>query len=358
MSFLEQIAYELFVATGKWLENKVVESKKDILDIDEVIVRREGQNFQFIHLTFQEYLAACYLKNQLADNNIKYTAANFIGAHWNDPKYLMTLKFLAGMVSNENNQELIEIFWEAVTCNVDGILELGIERKIILLMHLLAQSKINGKFNSRIPYLKQIQELIDEIVLKDITDWEQHIIDSGYWSEEIAKLINEKLRNKETIFQAFKTAIEIITSLINKNTSGNKTKIYERLIGLLKVDDTQLKKLVLQKLAHILDETIDEMVIRASVNTITSLLNIWELNRCVNIILIKIINTISDLDEELLKQVQKLQNKSLVTTSMIEIVKAKPSLAKEAFKVLKELVNDSSESIKFAVIDGIVEIVK
>ncbi|KJV78539.1 hypothetical protein RMAECT_0986 [Rickettsia rhipicephali str. Ect] len=223
-------------------------------------------------------------------------------------------------------------------------------------MHLLAQSNINGKFNSRIPYLKQIQELIDEIVLKDITDWEQHIIDSGYLSEELAKLINEKLRNKETIFQAFKTTIEIITSLINKNTSGNKTKIYERLIGLLKVDDTQLKKLVLQKLAHILDETIDEMVIRESVNTITSLLNIWELNRCVNIILIKIINTISDLDEELLKQVQKLQ--TLVTTSMIEIVKAKPSLAKEAFKVLKELVNDSNESIKCAVIDGIVKIVK
>ncbi|KJV61805.1 hypothetical protein [Rickettsia amblyommatis] len=47
------------------------------------------------------------------------------------------------------------------------------------------------------------------------------------------------------------------------------------LIGLLKVDDTQLKKLVLQKLAHILDETIDEMVIQESVNTITSLLNIY-----------------------------------------------------------------------------------
>lgn len=138
------------------------------------------------------------------------------------------------MVSNENNQELIEIFWEAVTCNVDGILELGIERKIILLMHLLAQSKINGKFNSRIPYLKQIQELIYEIVLKDSTDWEQHIIDSGYLSEEIAKLINEQLRNKATIFQAFKTAIEIITSLINKNTSGNKTKIYERINRFIK----------------------------------------------------------------------------------------------------------------------------
>ncbi|WP_231288740.1 hypothetical protein [Rickettsia rhipicephali] len=225
-------------------------------------------------------------------------------------------------------------------------------------MHLLAQSKINGNFNSRIPYLKQIQELIDEIVLKDITDWEQHIIDSGYLSEKIAKLINEKLRNKETIFQAFKTAIEIITSLINKNTSGNKTKIYERLIGLLKVDDTQLKKLVLQKLAHILDETIDEMVIRESVNTITSLLNIWELNRCVNIILIKIINTISDLDEELLKQVQKLQNKSLVTTSMIEIVQAKPSLAKEAFKALTELVEDPNKSFNYAAIWNLVEIIE
>ncbi|QCS24076.1 hypothetical protein FEC77_02200 [Rickettsia parkeri] len=84
----------------------------------------------------------------------------------------MTLKFLAGMVSNENNQELIEIFWKAVTCNVDRILELGIERKIILLMHLLAQSNINGKFDSRIPNLKQIQNLIDEVVLKDITGWE------------------------------------------------------------------------------------------------------------------------------------------------------------------------------------------
>lgn len=352
-----------------WLNNRHLEktqnkykNKTEANDIDEVIeqglLRREGQNFQFIHLTFQEYLAACYLKNQLADNNTKYTAANFIGAHRNDPKYLMTLKFLAGMVSNENNQELIEIFWEAVTCNVDGILELGIERKIILLMHLLAQSKINGKFNSRIPYLKQIQELIDEIILKDITDWEQHIIDSGYLSEAIVKTVNEKLQNKKPDPQEFKTVIGIITSLINKNTSGNKTKIYKKLTSLLEIKDEQLQKLVLQKLAQILDETIDEMVIRESVNTITSLLNIWELNRCVNIILIEIINTISDLDEELLKQVQKLQNKSLVTTSMIEIVKAKPSLAKEAFKVLKELVNDSNESIKFAVIDGIVEIVK
>ncbi len=247
-------------------------SKKDTLDIDEVIeqglLRREGQNFQFIHLTFQEYLAACYLKNQLADNNTKYKEANFIGKHRNDPKYLMTLKFLAGIVNNDDNQELIEIFWEAAICNVDGILELGIERKIILLMHLLAQSKINGKFDNRIPNLKQIQELIDEVVLKDITIWEQHIIDSGYLSEEIVKTVNEKLRKSKTDFQELKTSAEIIAALANKHEWGSKTKVYTKLIDLLKIKDPQLQKIVLQKLAQILDETIDQTVLQESLERI------------------------------------------------------------------------------------------
>lgn len=62
MSFLEQIAYESLSTRGKLVESKLVESKKNTLDIDEVIeqglLRREGQNYQFIHLTFQEFLAA------------------------------------------------------------------------------------------------------------------------------------------------------------------------------------------------------------------------------------------------------------------------------------------------------------
>ena len=241
MSFLEQIAYESLVVTGKLVERKLVEDKKDTLDIDEVIeqglLKREGINYQFIHLTFQEFLAALRLKNQLLDNHTKNEKAAFIGEHRNDPKYLMTLKFLAGIVNNDDNQELIEIFWEAITCNVNGILELGIERKIILLMHLLAQSKINGKFDNRIPNLTQIQNLIDDIVLKDITIWEQHIIDSGYLSEKIIKTVNEKLQNKEAVFQEFKTATEIITGLANRNEWGSKTKVYTRLIGLLKISN-------------------------------------------------------------------------------------------------------------------------
>ncbi len=81
MSFLEQIAYESLVVTGKLVERKLVEDKKDTLDIDEVIeqglLKREEINYQFIHLTFQEFLAALRLKNQLLDNHTKSKNSKF-----------------------------------------------------------------------------------------------------------------------------------------------------------------------------------------------------------------------------------------------------------------------------------------
>lgn len=259
MSFLEQIAYESLSTTGKLVENN-----KDTLDIDEVteqgLLRREGQHYQFIHLTFQEFLAARYLKNQLLDNHTKSKTASFIGGHRNEPKYLMTLKFLAGIASNDDSKELTEIFWEAATCNVNGILELGIEKKITLLMHLLAQSKIKDEFDNRIPYLEQIQNLIDDTVLKNITIWEQHIIDSGYLSESIVRVVNEKLQSKEATFQELKTSAEIITALANRNEWGSKIKVYIKLINLLKIKNLKLQKVVLQKLVKILDETVNKEV--------------------------------------------------------------------------------------------------
>lgn len=362
MSFLEHIAYESLIATGKLVERKLVEDKKDTLDIDEVIeqglLKIEGKNFQFIHLTLQEYLAACYLENQLLDNHTKSEKAAFIGEHRNEPKYLMTLKFLAGMVSNDDKQESTEIFWETVTCNVDGILELGIERKTILLMHLLAQSKINGKFDNRIPHLRQIQKLIDDIVLKDITIWEQHIIDSGYLSEEIIKTVNEKLQNKQTTSQELKTATEIIVSLANRIEWGSKTKVYEKLIGLLEVDDTQLQKIVLQKLAQILDETIDEKIVRKSLDKILFLLNIGELNEYVNIILIKVINIMPDLDEEILKQQKILNSRILLDNIINETIRSLPSSAEKEFKEIEELFREfNNDNIKLIAALNLIQIV-
>ncbi|WP_395476846.1 hypothetical protein [Rickettsia endosymbiont of Pantilius tunicatus] len=62
------------------------------------------------------------------DNHTKSKIASFIGEHRNEPKYLMTLKFLAGIASNDDSKELIEIFWETTTCNVNGILEPVLKR--------------------------------------------------------------------------------------------------------------------------------------------------------------------------------------------------------------------------------------
>ena len=39
------------------------------------------------------------------------------------------------------------MFWQGMTCNVDGVIELGVENKVTLMMHLLSQSKIDGKID-------------------------------------------------------------------------------------------------------------------------------------------------------------------------------------------------------------------
>ncbi|BBJ31334.1 hypothetical protein RAS_04430 [Rickettsia asiatica] len=103
------------VNTGKLVTHQLIKAKlkdKDftILNIEKInklgLLKAEGTsesiinlNHQFIHLTFQEYLAALRLKNQLKNKEDKSKAVNFIGEHRNDPKYLMALKFLAGIVN-------------------------------------------------------------------------------------------------------------------------------------------------------------------------------------------------------------------------------------------------------------------
>lgn len=221
LKILVQVAYEAFkrnkvAIEGEFIDHYACQVGPTIKDVYKLgLLRADSsnnnndltrQNHKFIHLSFQEYLTAHLLKQRLLDSDeqIMREAVKFIAHHRNEPKYLMTLKFLAGLVSNHQqestdehqvNQEklLVTRFWEAVTCNVDGVLELGIESKVFLLMHLLAQARVQGRLDPRIPNLDRMNQLIDLIVLKDITQWGEQIKLSGYLSENMKNSLLEML---------------------------------------------------------------------------------------------------------------------------------------------------------------------
>ena len=139
------------------------------------------------------------VKQEPHDQKTATEAASLIANHRNDPKYLMTLKFLSGLVTSEqgeNSQKLVTRFWEAVTCNIDGVIELGIEAKINLLMHLLGQAKVKGEIDNRIPNREQILQLIDTIILKDLLAWGNQIKDSNYINDNIKQGLLEGLKQK------------------------------------------------------------------------------------------------------------------------------------------------------------------
>ena len=50
----------------------------------------------------------------------------------------MTLKFMAGIVTSSMDCEIVNMFWQAMTCNVDGIIELGVWNKVNLMMNMLS----------------------------------------------------------------------------------------------------------------------------------------------------------------------------------------------------------------------------
>lgn len=101
----------------------------------------------------------------------------------------MTLKFLASMVTDTQDEDahnVITAFWEAVTCNVDGMLELGIEMKVRLLMHLLSQATVQKvEIDERIPNKKQILNIIEIVVLKDLLSSADQLKESGYMTQSI-----------------------------------------------------------------------------------------------------------------------------------------------------------------------------
>lgn len=150
----------------------------------------------FARLTVQDYLSALFLKEKLMseDEAIFRETAEFIAEHRNEKQYLVILKFMAEIITKDPlvSQECITRFWEAVTCNIDGVLELGMHIKVTLLMHLMTSAKINGEIDSRIPNKEKIISFIDRVVLEDLLKWEKAIKASGYLSTAIREAIWNK----------------------------------------------------------------------------------------------------------------------------------------------------------------------
>ncbi|MCT4636028.1 MAG: NACHT domain-containing protein [Rickettsiales bacterium] len=156
------------------------------------------QIYLFIHPNLQQFLVAKLLLDKLASDNdkISRSTANFIAHHRNEPKYLMTLKFMVGLIQAQDSLVAIK-FWDAIVCNVDGFLELGTEYKATLLMHLLKQAGLDKNTKYFITHKEAIENFIDKAVMKDdesFLRWGDKIKNTGYLSSSMLEYILTTIR--------------------------------------------------------------------------------------------------------------------------------------------------------------------
>ncbi len=267
--FLQAVSYQSFITCQTIISSKLIKQELSKIEYQELTIEAIGRygllkpdtegkkvidvDHSFLHLTFLEYFTARQLTSYLAspDQDIVIKTADLIALNRNQARYLLVLKFMAGMVSADKSESasiLITRFWEIVTCNIDGIIELEAEPKATLFMHLLAQGQIEGKADSRIPNLNQIKEFIDEAVISDLVNFSDKIIYSGYISEKILNKILSIITNAESApkskaanFQEVKAALATLPTIASKYPKIRQ-ELVRKLLLLLRSDDWLLKK--------------------------------------------------------------------------------------------------------------------
>ena len=275
---LKEVAYTSFTGEGKeqaagtlgiagaYIANTAEKQETKIESVYQYgLLRAEGaekelikKTHYFIHLTFQEYLTALRLSEALSQGDGVREVATHLAEHRNEPRYLMTLKFLAGLVSKSEDTALVQRFWEAVSCNVEGVLELGVASKVGLLMHLMAQSTTSGKLDERIPNREQLQKLVDEELVTDLARWQEQIIASGYKSAAlVTKLCEVIYREQLKDISTLSAALEIGLALGIQVVEEEEQPIAGRLEKLLDSSVWQVQALAAAKLAQVLDDTVD-----------------------------------------------------------------------------------------------------
>ncbi|RZI45099.1 NACHT domain-containing protein [Rickettsiales endosymbiont of Peranema trichophorum] len=281
---LSRIAYELFIdnrlsVEGVAIDNIAIESSKGAVRIgdvyrcgllksrrkvfgdvsDDILLR---QQYEFIHLSFQEWLTGHHLLQQLViGGETGRKALSFISQVKMEPRYLMVLKMLVGLVMGESGSDsgsLKQQFWSGVITNADGVLELDLESRVKMLMHLLEQVKSEER--AYIPHFKKLEELIDEVVCGDVMGWTEHIRSSRYMSEQVSRvpliLLDRGLSNiKDTggNDEALKIAIMILGKLAGRFSEGHED-VLNKLHQLLDEEsvDWQLKKVSIRSVGEII----------------------------------------------------------------------------------------------------------
>ncbi|MEV4131581.1 NACHT domain-containing protein [Dactylosporangium sp. NPDC049742] len=66
-----------------------------------LLVRRRSHSYRFVHLTFQEYLAAWHLASRVLTDTL-----DTITPHLRDPKWFETLQLLGGVLANRSDEDL------------------------------------------------------------------------------------------------------------------------------------------------------------------------------------------------------------------------------------------------------------
>lgn len=209
LNILQHIAYEAFksdkeVFSGHFIDEFTYSTKS--INIREIynfgLLKIEPNNkvyslldqrYLFINPYLQQYLVARRILDLLSSNNEQTSreAAEFIAHHRNEPKYLVILKYMAGLIQTKDSLVAIK-FWESILCNVNGLLELGTEGKAALLMHLLGYIRIDRTTKYLIPYKETMVIFIDDLIIKDdsvFLRWSGHIKATGYLSDRMLEYV-------------------------------------------------------------------------------------------------------------------------------------------------------------------------
>ena len=160
----------------------------------------------------------------------------------------MTMKFLSGLVSGQESQMVINLFWNAIISSSNRIIKIGGKRQVELLMHLLSQTSINGEIDSRIP--SKITKHVDDTILENIYEWEEVLTTTHYSSKPIVNELINRLNcdNDEDVIRSMRILSNLKMNIENRDVT--LTFIKEK----LQSTDIEVEEAAIYSLSNLINE--------------------------------------------------------------------------------------------------------